>query len=182
MEEPSYLGCETLILDVGCGHLSDHKRREGVGLDLEKGVCDVVGDVQHLPFRDSTFSFVYARNILEHLDKPIHALKELKRVMKFNAGISITIPIRHNPCVDELFKLAFGFPFRLIRTVRRLRRWRKHRFESGFWHRNRIEGKHIARIFLVLRLEPLHENISLLKIPYPFPSIYYVYGEKDVGI
>lgn len=169
-----------MILDIGCGYLSDHKRREGIGLDLQKGTCDVVGDIHYLPFQNNTFSFVYARNILEHLDKPMRALKEIKRVMQCKAQISITIPVYHNPCVDEILKLFFGFPFRLIRTVRRLLRWRKHRFDAGFWHKNRIGVKHIGRIFLVKRLGSLRPRFSFLKfLHYPFADIQYVLGEKQ---
>lgn len=167
-------------LDVGCGYLPDHKRRYGIGIDLQHGTCDVIGDVQCLPFKDEIFSFVYARNILEHLDEPIKTLKELRRVMQPNAKISITIPVYHNHCVEEMLKLVFGFPFRLIRTVKRLLRWRKHRFDNGFWHKNRIEVKHITRFFLVKRFEPIYENISLIKIPYQFASIHYILGEKTL--
>lgn len=153
-----------MILDVGCGYLSDHKRREGIGIDLHRGTCDIVADVHHLPFRQSTFKKIYARNILEHLNNPMVALKELKRVLKANGVVSITLPIHHNPCQDEIIKFLVEFPFRIPITLKRLRRWRKHRYKPGLFHKNRIKPKHIARLFTVLRCFPIYPKHSLLRI------------------
>lgn len=182
-----------MILDVGCGYLSDHKRREGVGLDLQRGTCDVVGDVQCLPFRDDVFGFVYARNILEHLDDPLRALRELRRVMRSNGKISIAFPIHHNLCVDEMSKLLAGFPLRLYRSVKRLVRWRRNKGNIGFLHKNNVKPKHIARFFVMLKVEhiysihPFNKPINFLlkilfgvttPIYYPFPYDFHILAKK----
>ncbi len=62
-----------MILDIGCGHLSTHRRREGIGIDLHRGTCHVVADAHYLPFRTGYFSKIFARNILEHLEDPMLA-------------------------------------------------------------------------------------------------------------
>jgi len=81
-------------LDIGCGT----EPKGDVNCDLFKGItphlirnepivpkeipnfiqCDVV----HLPFPDHTFDVVNASEVIEHLENPILALREMKRVSK----------------------------------------------------------------------------------------------------
>lgn len=193
MEGSESAGSENMILDVGCGHLRDHQRREGIGIDLHRGTCDIVADTHHLPFRPSTFKKIYARNVLEHMNNPIVALKELKRTLKTDGVVSITIPIHHNPCLDEIIKFLVEFPFRVPITLKRLWRWRKHRHELGSLHENRIKPNHIARLFTVLRCTSIFPRHSLLRIRKgkllgsfgirwlpTLPDNEYVYARKTV--
>ncbi len=79
-------------LDVGSGklksiHVGEHKflnEKETIHLDIEKHAYhnDIQGTVYNLPFKDKMFEVVYLRHVLEHLENPILALKELKRVGK----------------------------------------------------------------------------------------------------
>lgn len=180
-----------MILDVGCGYLKSHKRRNGIGIDLNKGCCDIIADINHLPFRDAIFSFIYARNVLEHLDNPFVGLGELQRVMKKHGGISITIPIHANLFHDELLKIIFAFPFRLVVTVHRLIRWRKHSRDKGFWHKNNIKPQQIAQFFSIKNLclvSTKHELSHGIKGKFlrrmginlwHLPDSYYILGQKE---
>ena len=150
-------------LDAGCGYLPYQAKREGIGIDLQRGRCDLVGDIQHLPFRSEVFDKVYARNILEHLDNPIEGLNELKRVMTKGAKISITIPIHHNPCVDELIKFIFNFPFRIPKTLGRLMHWKRAWKNLGSLHKNRITINEVSKFFQVIRYGSIHPNYSLIR-------------------
>ncbi len=183
-----------MILDVGCGYLRDHKRREGIGIDLHRGTCDIVADAHYLPFRPSTFKKIYARNVLEHMSNPIVVLRELKSILEANGVASITIPIHHNPCMDEIIKFLVEFPFRIPITLKRLWRLRKHRYELGGLHENRIEPKHIAQLFSVLSCFSISPKHSLLRIKKgkvlgsfgirwlpTLPDNKYVYVQKTVG-
>jgi len=75
-------------LDVGTGSLRGHKPmlQEGIlRMDIQKTefnlkILDVVGDVEHLPFKNGSFSNVYARHVLEHTNNPYRAFDELLRV------------------------------------------------------------------------------------------------------
>lgn len=44
-------------------------------------------DIQYLPFRSTSFSFVYCSHVLEHVDDPKLALTELKRVGKHGIAL-----------------------------------------------------------------------------------------------
>jgi ubiquinone/menaquinone biosynthesis C-methylase UbiE len=53
-----------------------------------------VGDATQLRFENSTFDFVYSYHALEHIDNPIKALMEIKRVLKENGEYFIGTPNR----------------------------------------------------------------------------------------
>lgn len=84
---------EDKVLDVGCGadpfphatmlidlftkptrHLSAHLKTNG---KLFK-----VADINHLPFENKSYDFVYCSHVLEHVDNPSRACEELMRVGK----------------------------------------------------------------------------------------------------
>lgn len=93
------------VLDVGCGagsitvDLADHVRggrvlgidREadvlarGAELAVARGVENVEfedADVMALPCADDSFDVVHAHQVLQHLDKPVAALREMRRVLR----------------------------------------------------------------------------------------------------
>jgi ubiquinone/menaquinone biosynthesis C-methylase UbiE len=91
-------------LDLGCGHqffpawanskvtdpeaLAKHPRLL-VGLDGDDAslrrhaqiVNRVRGDVEHLPFRDNSFTLVSANMVLEHVSNPLATLREVRRAL-----------------------------------------------------------------------------------------------------
>lgn len=80
---------EKNVLDVGAGdglitQLLGAKgieyEAEGVRLAQEKGVDVVQGDAYNLPFPDNSFEAVTMIDVIEHLDDPLKALKEARRV------------------------------------------------------------------------------------------------------
>lgn len=90
-----------MILDVGCGFRSgygkrkrySHTKRGTIGIDLHRGLCDVVADAHYLPFVSSVFRGCFAYSVLEHLENPIKALKEIRRTLKDGSFIEIIVPI-----------------------------------------------------------------------------------------
>ena len=94
------------LLDVGCGPASvtaDLAELVApgrvVGLDASPAVLDIArallaerglrdrvelmeGDVFALPFDDDTFDVVHAHQLLQHLDDPVAALAEMRRVVR----------------------------------------------------------------------------------------------------
>ena len=94
------------ILVVGCGTgleaaiLAQKLEADVVGIDIEDNFDSEaikissleVGDAMSLRFPDSSFDFVYSYHALEHIDNPVIALKEMKRVLKDGGGYWIGTP------------------------------------------------------------------------------------------
>ncbi len=93
------------ILDCGCGPGSitiDLARLvspgQAIGIDIEPSHIDrartlkqarnvgnvefLVGDLNKLPFEDGTFDAVFAHGVIEYFRDPVHAFREVRRVMK----------------------------------------------------------------------------------------------------
>lgn len=106
------------ILDCGCGRGFYIKLlslfnfpTEIIGIDLNQKYLSLAkkttqdsnkvkliqGSVYQLPFADNYFDLVIASEILEHLEYDQKAIIEIKRVMKKNALLIITVPNYHFP-------------------------------------------------------------------------------------
>jgi hypothetical protein len=106
------------------------------------------------------------------------------------AKISITIPVHHNPCVDELIKFIVNFPLRIPRTLKRLMHWRRHSRTLGSSHKNRITIHEISKFFHVTINAKSHPNYypirALQKLRIIKETVrawtpaenYYIFAEK----
>ncbi len=76
------------LLDVGCGekpyrelfapYVSEH-----VGVDaVENPAADLRGPIEALPVEDGSFDVVLCAQVLEHVDDPVQAARELSRVTR----------------------------------------------------------------------------------------------------
>jgi ubiquinone/menaquinone biosynthesis C-methylase UbiE len=105
------------VLEVGCGtgiysfEMANYFKNIS-GLDISRGmlkearkkirnqnptlnnvnVTFIGGDAENIPFKDSSFDCVMSINMLEHLDNIHKALEEMKRVVKRDGKIIISIP------------------------------------------------------------------------------------------
>src|SRR5215470_7877674 len=94
------------ILDVGCGTGANANAfaRLGpiVGIDTsmealhfcqERGIKTLsLSPVEDLPFTHGAFDIVTALDVLEHTDDDLHALREIRRVIKDQGALLITVP------------------------------------------------------------------------------------------
>ena len=83
------------VLDIGCRtpYLKDQVQMKGmeyraVDIDPSEGV--EYGDIHKLPYKDNSFDYVICSEVLEHVENPIKAMQELKRVTK--KRLIITVP------------------------------------------------------------------------------------------
>jgi len=94
------------VLDAGCGEGETIERLRHVlppnvvGFDLNPASVAFaarrfpeasfsVEDICHLPYRDDSFDLVICLEVLEHLERPIDALRELARVSRAHIVISV---------------------------------------------------------------------------------------------
>jgi len=77
-------------LDVGGGYRS----KDGfLRLDIDVKLSpDVVADAHYLPFRDNTINEIYCSHVLEHLQNPRLAVREIAKVLKSKGIATIIIP------------------------------------------------------------------------------------------
>jgi len=80
------------ILDVGCG---THKIPGAIGIDVDNcSDADVLHDLNVFPypFEDNEFDKVICKQVMEHLEKPLDALREIHRISKPGATVIIEVP------------------------------------------------------------------------------------------
>jgi ubiquinone/menaquinone biosynthesis C-methylase UbiE len=97
-----YVDQKTTWLDIGCGHqvfpdwLGEQEKRllaatgRIVGLDLDlpsllahRGIREkLMASSENMPFGDGVFSLVTANMVVEHIENPAAALKEIHRVLQ----------------------------------------------------------------------------------------------------
>jgi len=83
------------ILDIGCGSGTYQKttgKSSYVGCELNRQSLKkatkspnanyICADATHLPFKDNSFDIVLCSEVLEHLNSPLKAIKELARASK----------------------------------------------------------------------------------------------------
>jgi len=85
------------ILDIGAGEYSRYKDffdfDEYIKMDVSEGDnVDVIGNVESIPFEDSTFDAVICTQVFEHLKHPQISAKEVFRVLKSGGYLLVTIP------------------------------------------------------------------------------------------
>jgi len=82
---------EKNVLDVGAGDgkitsmlgaKGIDNEPEAVRLAQEKGADVILGSAYDLPYKDEEFDSIFMGDVLEHLEFPLKALKEVKRVLK----------------------------------------------------------------------------------------------------
>ncbi len=86
---------EVKTLEVGAYGKSSYGRffPNRIGLDVRPGVgVDIVGSVYELPFEDESFDIVLCMVVMEHLEDPQSAIAEMKRVLKPNGKILVSVP------------------------------------------------------------------------------------------
>ncbi|WP_455368857.1 methyltransferase domain-containing protein [[Eubacterium] cellulosolvens] len=73
-----------MILNVGCGEQSYGDVRCDI---YPSKAVNVICDAMHLPFRNNSFEQVYSKTVFEHLNNPMLALQEQKRVLRNRSRI-----------------------------------------------------------------------------------------------
>ncbi len=90
-------GLNIMKLDIGCGK---NKHEGYIGVDKEKFDCvDILHNLNNFPwpFNDNSVSEVLCHNILEHLESPWRAVREIIRICQLGARIHVRFPVPEHP-------------------------------------------------------------------------------------
>jgi len=89
------------VLDIGCGEMITTRKIPGaIGMDLDQG--DVRGSAYNIPFPDESFRTVLLLEVIEHMERPWEALKEIRRVLWPGGKLIVLFPN------DRTFKIAWA--------------------------------------------------------------------------
>ena len=94
-EKVSKYATDERVLEVGAFGNQSYNRffKNKVGLDIRPGKgVDVVGSVYELPFKDNKFDMVLCMVVMEHLEDPQKAIKEMQRVLRVGGKILVSVP------------------------------------------------------------------------------------------
>ena len=89
------------ILEVGAGRCQYaylfNKRNKYETCDLEDSFhtgidYDIVSSVYEIPRRDTSYDIVLMLQVLEHIEEPVRALKEINRILKEEGVLFLSVP------------------------------------------------------------------------------------------
>jgi ubiquinone/menaquinone biosynthesis C-methylase UbiE len=114
-------------LDVGCGNTptgdvnvdlpGSERHRDGRKL-VVKGIPNLVyASVYALPFRSDSFDEVASYHLLEHLETPVSALREMVRVTRNDLIVVVPAFTFHGECGEHIFTWGEGSLHNLLRKV-----------------------------------------------------------------
>jgi SAM-dependent methyltransferase len=188
-EKITEISKEKIILDVGGGErftkwLTEYKDffkncdYKTMDYDNKTG-ADIVGDIHKIPLLDESIDAVICSSVLEHVENPIIAVKEIYRILKSGGKVFVSIPSiypyharkDHYPDYWRFFDDTINVLFRDFKEVEFIKRGGY--FKSMFFF---LPLQHRMRFVI----DPLAEFLdSLLKTEERHTtSGYYIYAIK----
>jgi SAM-dependent methyltransferase len=151
------IGMATL-LDVGCyDKLLRKYLNNGVAyIGIDYPEYDLEKD--RLPFKNKSFDYVCCFEMLEHLVDQTNCIKEIKRVVKDDGLIFISLPnIEH---IFVRYRMLFGYGLEIPYIVSKKT---KH-YHYGNFHQNKEFIEKNFKILKMYHLGDFHRNIKLMKM------------------
>ena len=104
MLEASLLRCQTYVkgelLDVGCGwrpyektYFAGASKYVGLDLQTDRSKPDLIGTALDIPAAGESFDTVVCTEVLEHVPDPLRALREMRRVIRNQGHLILTVPM-----------------------------------------------------------------------------------------
>ena len=153
-----------LTLDVGSGP----KPKGDINLDvIPNRFCDVAGDAQHLPFRGSVFSGGFSSQVLEHLENPHMALREMRRVLQGGGEVIIDVPKKGftNNSIYYLLFFVLNLPISLTPRHLKWLLWQILKVKNqnvAVFHKHIISKEVISKHFKIVRIEEFGDILYYL--------------------
>lgn len=85
----------SVVHDIGGGAHPQYKARYAsyVLVDVDASYHpDIVADIQQLPFKDGSLEAILCLSVLEHVEDPFRAVRELYRVLKPGGTVLVSVP------------------------------------------------------------------------------------------
>lgn len=103
--------------DVNVDLLGSERHRDGKRLAAEKIPNFVCASVYALPFPNDSFDEVVSFHLLEHLEVPLAALREMMRVSK--SAVTVVVPAFgfRGECREHIYTWGEGSLFNLLRKA-----------------------------------------------------------------
>ncbi|RMF94483.1 MAG: class I SAM-dependent methyltransferase [Candidatus Schekmanbacteria bacterium] len=99
-----YLRKEDRIIDLGCGSmwLTKYLRSQGFNCTAFDSTppADIVGDIKHYPFKESSYDTAIAFEMIEHVD----CIDEIKHILKPGGLLLVTTPVPHFDFVCKILE------------------------------------------------------------------------------
>lgn len=70
--------------------------------DLSMKAVDHRTDIQHLPFHNETYDFIFASHVLEHIPDDVKAIHEIRRVLRPNGIAILPVPVVCTKTIEYL--------------------------------------------------------------------------------
>ena len=131
----NYCVKDKIVIDIGCGKgryldilfegrvvVGLDKNPDALRLAKTKKANLLLADVNRLPFKQESVDFVLFSEVVEHLETPNEALREIYRIMKRGAKLVLTTPSRKYPFTWD--------PENKIRELLNLKIRKKRRFTN----------------------------------------------------
>ena len=183
------------LLDFGCGRKPYENLfsvNEYIGIDMEStghehknSKIDVYYDGKNIPFADNSFDSVFCSEVFEHVFNLDEIIIEIKRVLKTNGSMLITVPFswnEHEVPYDFARYTSFGITHLLEKNGFQIKELRKSgnfvRVNFQLWalyFHNSIDTKNAAFNFLLRMLFIVPINIvgSILSPLFPVNKSMY---------
>jgi len=117
-------GRETSLLDIGCGsgmfcQMSAARGAEVSGIDATPALIDIAksripdgdfltGEMEALPYAESTFHVVCGFNSFQYAANPVNALREARRVARKDAVVVMAVWGKASDCQAAVYLAAVG--------------------------------------------------------------------------
>lgn len=103
----SGLPLDGLGLNIGAGKTQLDSRIKNLEIDPGDSI-DYVGSVENIPCADGMFDLVVTQEVLEHVQSPFLAVKEIHRVLKNGGYAYIQLPfvIGFHPCPNDYWRFT----------------------------------------------------------------------------
>ena len=94
-------------LNIGAGKTQLDARIKNLEIEPGPGI-DYVGSVEKIPCNDGVFDLVVTQEVLEHVQSPFVAIREIHRVLKSGGYAYIQLPfvIGFHPCPNDYWRFT----------------------------------------------------------------------------